>query len=156
MSHKWEAIRHLYFMIFLTYHLHNNNYYASGKPKKSIIIIIITDIINTQKNPWLQDSAKKTWYCFVCSWVPFGLQWRGCKFDLVYCKLNTSYCLSILRLQIEALHFNENANKPQRLIKEGEKAGDGQWLVCYPKYKKGGAVAKEIKEACTYSNKLMH
>ncbi|XP_073232548.1 uncharacterized protein [Porites lutea] len=54
------------------------------------------------------------------------------------------------KLQIEALHFNENANKPQRLIKEGEKAGDGQWLVCYPKYKKGGAVAKEIKEACTY------
>ena len=84
------------------------------------------------------------------------MQWRGCKFDLVYCKLNTSYCLSILRLQIEALHFNENANKPQRLIKEGEKAGDGQWLVCYPKYKKGGAVAKEIKEACTYGNKLIH
>ena len=78
----------------------------------------------------------------------------------MYCKLNTSYRLSILRLQIAALHFNENANKPQRLIKAGEKAGekagDGQWLVCYPKYKKGGAVAKEIKEACTYGNKLIH
>ena len=49
MSLKWEAFRHLYFMIFLAYHLHNNNYYASGKPKKSIIIIIITDIINIQK-----------------------------------------------------------------------------------------------------------
>ena len=92
----------------------------------------------------------------MCSLVPFGLQWRGCKFDLVYCKLNTSYCLSILRLQIAALHFNENASKPQRLIKGGEKAGDGQCLVCYPKYKKGGAVAKEIIEACTYGNKLMH
>ena len=50
MSLKWEAFRHLYFMIFLAYHLHSNNYYASGKPKKSIIIIIITDIINIQKN----------------------------------------------------------------------------------------------------------
>ena len=43
---------------------------------------------------------------------------------------------------------NENVNKPQRLIKGGEKAGDEQCLVYYPKYKKGGAVAKEIKEAC--------
>lgn len=29
-------------------------------------------------------------------------------------------------------------------------AGADQWLVSYPKYKRGGAVAKEIKEACTY------
>ena len=67
MSLKWEALRNLYFMIFLAYHVHNNNYYVSGKPKKSIIIIIITDIINIQKNPRLQDSARKTWNCFVCS-----------------------------------------------------------------------------------------
>ena len=44
----------------------------------------------------------------------------------------------------------------QRLIKEGEKAGDEQCLVYYPKYKKGGAVAKEIKEACPHGNKLIH
>jgi len=54
------------------------------------------------------------------------------------------------RLQIAALHFNENANKPQRKLKHGENAGAGQWLVSYPKYKKGGAVAKEVKEDCTY------
>ncbi|XP_068757420.1 uncharacterized protein [Montipora capricornis] len=54
------------------------------------------------------------------------------------------------RLQLAALHFNENANKPQRKIKKGVNAGADQWLVSYPKYKKGGAVAKEIKEACTY------
>ena len=34
MSLKWEAFRHLNFMIFLAYHFHNNNYHASGKPKK--------------------------------------------------------------------------------------------------------------------------
>ena len=31
-------------------------------------------------------------------------------------------------------------------------AGADQWLVSYPKYKKGGAVSKEIKEACKYGN----
>ena len=41
------------------------------------------------------------------------------------------------------------ANKPQRKLKEDVNTGADQWLVSYPKYKKGGAVAKEIKEACT-------
>ena len=36
--------------------------------------------------------------------------------------------------------------------KKGVNAGADQWLVSYPKYKRGGAVAKEIKEACTYGN----
>ena len=35
---------------------------------------------------------------------------------------------------------------------KGVNAGADQWLVSYPKYKKGGAVSKEIKEACTYGN----
>ena len=56
------------------------------------------------------------------------------------------------RLQLAALHFNKNANKPQRKLKRGVNAGAEQWLVFYPKYKKGRAVAKEIKEACTYGN----
>lgn len=58
---------------------------------------------------------------------------------------NVLFDTSIFRLQIAALHFNENASKPQRQIKEGENAGAGMWLASYPKYKKGGAVAKEIK-----------
>ena len=56
------------------------------------------------------------------------------------------------RLQLPALHFDKNANKTQRKLKEGVNAGAEQGLVSYPKYKKGGAVAKEIKEACTSSN----
>ena len=42
-------------------------------------------------------------------------------------------------------------NKPQRKLK-GVNAGAEQGLVSYPKYKKGGAFAKEIKAACSYSN----
>lgn len=56
------------------------------------------------------------------------------------------------RLQIAALHFNENLDKSQRKVSKGENVGTGQWLVSYPKYRKGGAVAKEVKVPCTYGN----
>ena len=63
------------------------------------------------------------------------------------------YIFAVSRLQIAPLHFNENADKQQRKVVRGEKVGTGQWLVSYPKYPKGGTVAKEIKVACTYGNK---
>jgi len=63
-----------------------------------------------------------------------------------------TYTFAVSRLQIAALHFNENADKEQRKVVRGENVGTSQWLVSYPKYRKGGAVAKEIKVACTYGN----
>ncbi len=39
-----------------------------------------------------------------------------------------------------------------RQNKQGKSVGAGMWMVTYPKYKKGGAVAKEVKETCTYGN----
>lgn len=60
--------------------------------------------------------------------------------------------LFTFRLQIAALHFNENTSKPQRKVQHGKNEGSGQLLVSYPKYKKGGAVAKKIKEGCSYGN----
>ena len=76
MSLKWEAFRHLNFMIFLAYHLHNNNYHASGKPKKSIIIIIITDIINIQKNSMTSRFCKENMvlFCVLLSTFWFAME----------------------------------------------------------------------------------
>jgi len=68
----------------------------------------------------------------------------------VYFKI---YIIAVSRLQIAALHFNENADKEHWKVDRSENVGTGQWLVSYPKYHKGGAVAKEIKVACTYGNK---
>ena len=44
--------------------------------------------------------------------------------------------LVILRLQLAALHFNENSGRGQALTKQGSKRFD----VVFPKYKKGGYV----------------
>ena len=76
MSLKWEAFRHLNFMIFLAYHLHNNNYHVSGKPKKSIIIIIITDIINIQKNSMTSRFCKENMvlFCVLLSTFWFAME----------------------------------------------------------------------------------
>lgn len=51
---------------------------------------------------------------------------------------------------IAALHFNENSNKLQRVIKCGERANEQQWQLTYPKYKKGEAVAKPVKDTPTF------
>ena len=56
------------------------------------------------------------------------------------------------RLQLAALHFNKNANKPQRKLKEGVNAGAEQWLVFCPKYKKEVQLQRKLKRACTYGN----
>ena len=50
------------------------------------------------------------------------------------------------RLQLAALHFNENANRNQAVTKQGTKRYD----VVFPKYKKGGYVVKKILVNATY------
>ncbi|KAL9951461.1 hypothetical protein ACROYT_G044124 [Oculina patagonica] len=74
------------------------------------------------------------------------------KVDIYFAPKHTHFFYQAMkaRLQIAALHFNENSDKPQRKVSKGENVGTGQWLISYPKYRKGGAVAKEIKVACTY------
>lgn len=50
------------------------------------------------------------------------------------------------RTLLAALHFNENTDREQSFTK----TGTAQWRVSYPKYKKGGAVVKEVKIPATF------
>jgi hypothetical protein len=51
------------------------------------------------------------------------------------------------RLQIAALHFNENANRMQAVTKKEKDKND----VIFPKYKKGGYVVRKVTVEATYS-----
>lgn len=51
----------------------------------------------------------------------------------------------LARTYLAALHYNENAARPQATTKEGEK----RWAVKYPKARKE-AVAAKLKGPCTY------
>ena len=57
--------------------------------------------------------------------------------------------LHCYRLQLAALHFNENSRRSQAVTKQGTKRYD----KVYPKYKKGGYVVKKILENATYGRK---
>ena len=50
------------------------------------------------------------------------------------------------RLQLAALHFNENTNRKQAVTKQGTRRYD----VVFPKYKKGGYVVKKVLVNATY------
>ena len=48
--------------------------------------------------------------------------------------------LSLCRLEVAALHFNENSNHEQAVTKEGEE----QYGVVFPKYKKGVTLSERL------------
>ena len=52
----------------------------------------------------------------------------------------------IVRIQVAALHFNENANKEQAVTK----AGEHRYSIVFPKYKKGEYIVKNISIDPTY------
>ncbi|XP_071965513.1 uncharacterized protein [Antedon mediterranea] len=51
------------------------------------------------------------------------------------------------RLFIAALHYNENSTREQMVNKAGEK----QYVISFPKYKKGGYIVKKLLTECTYN-----
>ena len=53
---------------------------------------------------------------------------------------------------LAALHSNENVNREQHITKSGK----ASFAVSYPKAKYGGAVVKEVKVPCTYSEYFYH
>ncbi|XP_065885779.1 uncharacterized protein [Dysidea avara] len=57
-----------------------------------------------------------------------------------------SYLGMQCRLKLAALHFNENANRPQAVTKEGDECYD----IVFPKYKKGGYIVKKVLVKPTY------
>ena len=52
----------------------------------------------------------------------------------------------VYRLQLAALHFNENVNRTQAVTKQGTRRYD----VVFPKYRKGGYIVKKILVNATY------
>lgn len=51
------------------------------------------------------------------------------------------------RIQLAALHFNENSSRDQAVTKGGDRRFD----IVFPKYKKGGHVVKKVTKDPTYS-----
>ena len=52
-----------------------------------------------------------------------------------------------LRLQLSALHFNENSQRAHAVTRQGDKRHD----IIFPKYKKGGHVVRKVLVDATYS-----
>ena len=75
---------------------------------------------------------------FICLWDVQLSQFTSC-----YCIYT---CDFLNRLQLAALHFNENTNRVQAVTKQGTRRYD----VVFPKYKKGGYVVKKVLTNATY------
>ena len=56
----------------------------------------------------------------------------------------------LCRLELAALHFNENSNRDQAVTKEGDERYD----IVFPKYKKGGYIVRRVVKKPTYG--LLH
>ena len=67
-----------------------------------------------------------------------------------YKQIIYSLFLSSCRLQLAALHFNENSSREQAITKEDEERYD----LVFPKYKKGGYIVKRVTVNPTYSKFL--
>ena len=50
------------------------------------------------------------------------------------------------RLQLAALHFNENSSRDQAVTKEGKER-----YILFPKFKKGGYIVRKLTVDPTYS-----
>ena len=57
----------------------------------------------------------------------------------------SNYCKAINRLQLAALHYNENSKRGQAKTKTGDK----RYAVQFPKYKKGGYIVRKLLAECT-------
>lgn len=65
--------------------------------------------------------------------------------------IDLPWILYITRIQLAALHFNENAHREQAVTKAGEPRYD----IVFPKYKKGGYIVKKVTNDPTYG-KIVH
>lgn len=74
------------------------------------------------------------------------------KFDslllIVISELICNLCLG--RAFLAALHYNENAGRPQAVTKAGELRHD----LRFPKYKQGGFVVRKVLAEASYGNEL--
>ena len=82
--------------------------------------------MSSNRTPGVNSIAQDDLHCFHCTVISFPL---------------------IFRLKLAALHFNENANGPQAVTKEGDEC----YNIVFPKYKKGGYIVKKVLVKPTYS-----
>jgi len=73
-----------------------------------------------------------------------------CNLTTVSAPLSLSLSPYTFRLQLSALHFNENANRKQAVTKKGEERYD----IVFPKYKKGGYIVRKIVQDPSYGRSL--
>lgn len=76
------------------------------------------------------------YYCTYCYVPVFAVRFRNV------------ICLFIIRLQLSAMHYNENANRQQAVTSTGSL----RYSVVYPKYKQGDYTVRPLKADPTYGN----
>ena len=59
----------------------------------------------------------------------------------------TCFTISFIRLQLAALHFNENSSCEQAITHDGKERYD----INFPKFKKGGYIVRKVTVEATYS-----
>ena len=59
--------------------------------------------------------------------------------------------MCVCRLELAALHFNENTYREQAVTKEGEEC----YGIVFPKYKKGGYIVKKVTISPTFGEKVI-
>lgn len=106
-------------------------------------------------SPSHQTSCLESFHSVIIHFAPkfvalsyLGMQCR-CNSDVTNTAVRVLVIILILffdRLQIAALHFNENAGREQSTTKIGEK----QYNVVFPKYKRGGYIVRKVLVDPTY------
>ena len=64
----------------------------------------------------------------------------------------TVYTFCYIRLQLAALHFNENSSREQAVTQQGEL----RYEVLFPKFKRGGYTVRKKTVQPTYSELLVY
>ena len=108
----------------------------------------LTGILGEQplipKPPSVKFGSVYTWCTSTCMMFHFAL-WSLTFFSSrLY--INTLFILSIFRIQLAAIHHNENCDRNQAMNEDGVP----EFVLKYPKFKKGLPIVSRIMTQATY------